>query len=167
MWKSFAGYCPVGHVFDRRLNTKTCPDCGRRLVKNNPAEGDGRDLNEIVDSLLYIPVTPVCGWLTCISGPRRGQSFTLHSGKNFIGRADHMDVQILEDSEVAQQNHAIVAYDPKNRHFMLVPGESEGLVYLNGKSIYQAALLTDMSQIQIGGTTLLFRPLCGDNFDWE
>lgn len=167
MRKSFAGYCPVGHTFDKRLNTKTCPDCGRRLINKNPTENHGRELDEIVDELLYIPIEPVCGWLACIDGPRRGQSFALHSGKNFIGRADDMDVQILGDMEVSRQNHAIVAYDPKNRQFMLVPGESDGLVYLNGQSVYQATLLTDMSQIQIGNTILVFRPLCGDNFDWE
>lgn len=167
MRKSFAGYCPVGHVFDRRLNTKTCPDCGRRLVQFNPMAEGVRDLDEIVDGLLYVPIDPVCGWLTCIDGPRRGQSFSLHTGKNFIGRADDMDVQILGDMQVSPRNHAIVAYDPKNRQFMLLPGESDGLVYLNGQSVYQATLLTDLSKIQIGGTTLVFRPLCGDNFDWD
>lgn len=158
--------CPVGHLFDVRLHGKKCPHCGK-LVGTREDEVPQVDADAVEDSLLYVPIMPVCGWLACIDGPRKGQSFILHHGKNFVGRADDMDVQILGDLDIARRNHAIIAYDPKNRQFMLVPGESEGLVYLNSQSIFQATRLTDMSLIQLGQTTLVFRPLCGDNFAWE
>lgn len=156
--------CPLGHLFDTRLHGNTCPHCGRMVGKQQETQTEPQIVE---DMLLYAPIEPACGWLVCIAGPRMGQSFVLHAGKNFVGRADDMDIQILGDLEIARRNHAIVAYDPKNRQFMLVPGESEGLVYLNGKSVYQASELTDMSQIQLGETILVFRPLCGDNFAWE
>ena len=158
--------CPVGHLFDVRTNGRKCPYCGR-IVGQRSSKTVDVNVEAVEESLLYVPVEPVCGWLACIDGARKGQSFVLHAGKNFIGRGDDMDVQILGDLQIARRNHAVIAYDPKNRKFMLVPGESEGLVYLNGQSVYQATLLLDMSMIQLGNTTLVFRPLCGDNFDWD
>ena len=50
---------------------------------------------------------------------------------------------------------------------MLLPGASEGLVYLDGEAVYEARRLTDMNLIKLGRTSLLFRPLCGDNFSWQ
>jgi hypothetical protein len=50
---------------------------------------------------------------------------------------------------------------------MLIPGDSDGIVYLNNKSIFHATPLLDLSRIQIGNTALVFRPLCGDHFSWR
>lgn len=158
--------CPLGHLFDVRLHGAKCPHCGRVVTKKHD-DLPQVDADAVEDSLLYIPIDPICGWLVVIDGPRKGQGFNLHAGKNFIGRADDMDVQILGDLQISRRNHAIIAYDPKNRQFMLVPGESEGLVYLNSQSVFQATNLTDMSLIQLGETTLVFRPFCGDNWAWE
>lgn len=159
--------CENGHVFDRTRYGNTCPYCHMVVHDGREAFGIPKALSELEDMLLIEEISPVCGWLVCIDGSRRGLSYSLYYGKNFIGRADDMTVQLLGDSGVARRNHAIIAYDPKNRQFMLVPGESEGLVYLNGKSIFHATLLTDMSIIQLGSTQLLFRPLCGNNFEWS
>lgn len=126
-----------------------------------------RSANDVELLLLYEKITPVCGWLACIEGPRQGLSFSLHKGKNFIGRADDMDIRLPGDDAVARRNHAVISYDPLARSFMLLPGDSEGLVYLNGEAVYEAQRLTDMGLIKLGRTTLIFRPLCGDNFAWE
>jgi hypothetical protein len=126
-----------------------------------------RGANEVEALLLFEEARRVCGWLACIAGPHIGMSYTLHSGKNFIGRADDMDVRIPGDGSVARRNHAIVAYDPRNREFMLLPGESDGLVYLDNEAVYSAARLTDLGVIKLGRTSLVFRPFCGDNFSWE
>ncbi|MFR4988006.1 FHA domain-containing protein [Anaerotruncus colihominis] len=158
--------CQMGHLFDTRMHGNKCPYCGRvvgRPEKREPLP----TIEELEDELLYLPIEPVCGWLACISGPRTGQSFTLHAGKNFIGRADDMDVQILGDMGVARRNHASIAYDPLNRQFVLVPGDSEKLVYMNNQSVYEPVRLLDMSSIRLGDTVLVFRPLCGDHFAWE
>jgi hypothetical protein len=126
-----------------------------------------RDVNELESMLLFEKVDPVCGWLACIDGVRQGLSFTLHSGKNFIGRADDMDVRLPGDDAVARRNHAVIVYEPKDRKFMLLPGDSEGMVYLNGEAVYEVRPLMDMSLIKLGRTSLLFRALCGDNFSWQ
>jgi len=159
--------CPVGHIWDPRISGKMCPMCGFVVSGEKKAEVLPRAIEEIESELLYQHIEPGVGWLMCVEGARRGQSFVLHEGKNFIGRDDDSDVQILGDAQVARKNHACIAYDPKNRKFMLVPGgESDGLVYLENKSIYYATELLDFNRIQIGNTMLIFRPLCGEHFSW-
>lgn len=159
--------CPVGHVWDPRISGKMCPICGSVVGGENRAEPLPRAVEELESELLYRHIEPVVGWLACIDGPRRGQSFALHEGKNFIGRGDDMDVQILGDPGVSRRNHASIAYDHKNRSFTLVPGDSDGIVYLENKAVFHATELMDLSRIQIGGTALVFRPLCGEHFSWH
>ena len=159
--------CPVGHVWDPRESGRMCPICNFVVKGDAGAEALPRAVEELETDLLYEYIEPVCGWLACIDGPRMGQSFVLHEGKNFIGRGDDMDVQILGDLGVSRGNHACIAYDPKNRQFILIPGDSDGIVYLENKSIFHAAELMDMNRIQIGNTVLVFRPLCGEHFSWK
>ena len=159
--------CPVGHVWDPRISGRMCPTCGIAVNGDNRSEALPRAVEELESELLYRHIEPVVGWLACIDGPRVGQSFTLKEGKNFIGRGDDMDVQVLGDPEVSRSDHACIAYDPKNRTFTLVPGNSEGIVYLEGRGVYQATELHDLCRIQIGNTTLVFRPLCGEHFSWR
>lgn len=159
--------CPVGHVWDPRISGKMCPTCGFVVNGDKKAEALPRAVEELESELLYQYIEPVVGWLACIDGPRKGQSFVLREGKNFIGRGDDMDVQILGDLEVSRSNHACIAYDAKNRTFMLVPGDSDGIVYLENKSIFHATELMDLNRIQLGNTVLVFRPLCGEHFSWR
>ena len=160
--------CLNGHVFDKRLHGNICPYC-HMVVGSEALETEhGRNaLDELEAKLLYEEIEPVCAWLACIEGPRQGQSFVIHPGKNFIGRADNMDIRLLGDDSVARSNHAVIVYDNRNRQFILLPGDSNGLVYLDNTAIYAPALLTDMCVIQLGRVKLLFKPLCGDNFAWQ
>ena len=159
--------CPVGHVWDPRTSGKMCPMCGFVVKGDSKAEVLPRAIEELESELLYHTIEKVVGWLACINGQRKGQSFTLREGKNFIGRGDDVDVQILGDLQVSRRNHACIAYDPKNRKFTLIPGDSDGIVYLGNKSVYHATDLMDFNTIQIGNTVLIFRSLCGDHFAWN
>ena len=159
--------CPVGHMIDPRKDGNTCPTCGVVVNGDNKAQALPRAVEELESELLYTHIEPVVGWLICIDGPRRGQSFSLREGKNFIGRGDDMDVQLLGDMGISRRNHACIAYDPLNRTFMLVPGDSDGLVYLENNSIFHATQLVDLNRIQIGETILVFRPFCGEHFSWR
>lgn len=78
-----------------------------------------------------------------------------------------MDIRILGDNHISYKNHAIVSYDGKKRATFLLPGDAQGLVYLNGEAVYAPAQLEAFDQIELGKSKLLFIPLCGGNFEWE
>lgn len=109
---------------------------------------------------------PVVGWLVCIEGKDFGSDFSLRMGKNFIGRANNMDV-VLTDNSVSRDKHSIIVYEPKGNLFIIQAGESRELSYLNDEVVLSPQQINPYDKIKLGETTLLFVPLCGDNFVWE
>lgn len=157
--------CPSGHVYNPIRYGKICPYCKMKLEEE---EGISKPEGfEPPVELLQEDIKPVCGWLVCITGARVGMDYKIHSGKNFIGRGDDMDIQILGDNEINRKNHAIIVYDPKNRKTMLLPGDSEGLVYLGKEAVYLPTEVKAYNTIELGRSSFLFIPLCGDNFEWN
>lgn len=157
--------CPSGHVYNPIRYGKICPYCKKKLEE---AEGIKKpDGFEPPVELLEEEIRPVCGWLVCIAGARVGMDYKIHSGKNFIGRGDDMDIQILGDNEINRKNHAVIVYDPKNRKTMLLPGDSEGLVYLGEEAVYVPTEVKSHNAIELGKSRFLFIGLCGDNFEWN
>lgn len=112
-------------------------------------------------------VEPVVGWLVCIKGSSFGASFTLKSGKNFIGRDRSMDVCIPGDKSISRQCHAIILYDPKSKMFLVQPGTSRELFYLNDKVVLGVEEIAGNDVMTIGKTDLMFIPCCSDKFSWE
>jgi len=112
-------------------------------------------------------IDPVVGWLVCVEGADRGRDYRIRSEKNFIGRGESMDVAIRGDETVSRENHAVVSFNPKARQFKLHPGDSRGLVYLNGEEVDHPSPLKAGDHIELGQTKLLFVPLCDDTFTWE
>lgn len=119
----------------------------------------------------YIPgnlnIEPVVGWLVVISGENAGKSYVLKAGRNFIGRAASMDVILNGDMSISRDRHAIVLYEPKRREFLVQPGESRELFYLNDEVVLTTIKLNAFDKLLIGKTQLVFVPLCGENFSWE
>lgn len=110
---------------------------------------------------------PVVGWLVGLNGEVAGESFEIKTGKNFIGRGDNMDVVLRGDKRVSRNKHAIIIYEPKNKMFMVQPGESRELFYLNGNVVLNTEKIEQNDRLYIGETELLFIPLCGENFSWD
>lgn len=110
---------------------------------------------------------PVVGWLVGLNGEVAGESFEIRTGKNFIGRGDDMDVVIKGDKRISRNKHAIILYEPKNKLFMVQPGESRELFYLNGNVVLNTEKIGAYDKLYIGETELMFIPLCGDNFSWD
>jgi len=116
--------------------------------------------------LAHGSVEPVCGWLVCIEGARAGKDYKIRDGKNFIGRADDMDIQILGDNQIVRRNHAVIAYDKKKRESVMLPGDSNGIAYVNDTACYVPVQLEAYNIIEMGESKFLFVPFCGDNFSW-
>lgn len=155
-------------MFSGRKYGNTCPYCNIELEKNQKNE---KILIEDADKTLIAAgmeeeIEPVTGWLVCIEGPRCGKDYKIRTGKNFIGRADNMQIQILGDNAVARVNHAAVVYDKKNNSTFLLPGDSTGLVYHNEDAVYAPVELAPYSIIELGNSKFLFIPLCGEHFKW-
>ncbi len=110
---------------------------------------------------------PVVGWLVCTSPSHFGQDFKLKSGRNFIGRSPAMDVAIINDATVSREKHAIVVYEPKNHVFMVAPGESKELCYLNDQVVLSAKELHLHDVLTVGETNLRFIPCCDSQFNWS
>ncbi|MBL1230518.1 FHA domain-containing protein [Enterococcus sp. BWB1-3] len=163
--------CGNGHIFSSRRYGNICPYCNMHVkeetAQKNAAGADTTfdEDSEYIEELELID--PVVGWLVCIKGPQLGRDYRIMAEKNFIGRSDDMQIQILGDNRIARRNHAIVAYDPLKRSTLILPGDSQGLVYLNNEAVYTPVELNPYDVIQLGNSQFLFIPLCGEHFEWE
>lgn len=110
---------------------------------------------------------PVVGWLVCIKGVYKGESFILNEGRNFIGRSEEMDVRLEEDDSIAQSKQAAVIYEPKSRKFILSPGDVHELCYVNGEVALSATTMEAYDTLDMGNTGMLLIPCCGKRFSWE
>ncbi len=110
--------------------------------------------------------TPCTGWLIALDGCHVGQDFHLKAGKNFVGRDASMDIVLDGDKSVSRNKHAIVVYEPKQHLYIVQPGESSELVYLNNNVVLNPMQLKAYDIITVGDVNLLFIPLCGERFNW-
>jgi len=112
-------------------------------------------------------IDPVVGWLVCVAGPDQGRDFRIRSERNFIGRAPGMDICIPGDEGVSRERHAVISFNPRKGGFLLLPGESHGIVYHNDNEVVGPVELSPYDRIEIGRTTLLFVPFRGPQFMWR
>ena len=180
--------CANGHYYDSKKHT-SCPFCGvqsldidiqKTMAKKpgttggdigvtrpkggSPGAEEGKTVGIFRKKL---GIDPVVGWLVSIKGPERGRDYRITSERNFIGRSEKMDICIAEDESISRENHAVVSYNPKNNSFRLFPGDSKGLVYLNDDEVITPEPLKPFDVIELGQTSLMFVPFCGDSFQWE
>ena len=110
---------------------------------------------------------PVSGWLVCVKGSYSGDSFKLYIGKNHIGRSLNMTVALAKEKTVSRDKHATITFDPVAKQFYLQAGDGNGLTYLNGKLVLVPETLKIYDTITLGECSLVFIPLCCENFDWD
>ncbi|MDL2217620.1 FHA domain-containing protein [Christensenellaceae bacterium OttesenSCG-928-M15] len=114
-----------------------------------------------------IGTEPVVGWVVCVAGEHFGEDFKLKSGRNFIGRSADMDVSIAKDSTVSRDKHAVIVYEPRGNVFILQPGDSKELCYLNDDVVLTPKELKVHDRLLIGKTELMFVPCCTKEFNWD
>lgn len=169
--------CPRGHVYNAdRENDTNCPSCRQMdidLTKttafySHTAIVPSADMTKTIPVYhhLQAEVDPVVGWLVCISGADLGKDWRLVAGRNTIGRDSGMNVALSGDRSVSAVRHAIVSFEPRRRGFSLLPGDSRGLVYLNGEEVVSPVQLKMHDQIELGKSTLIFIPLVCEGFGW-
>lgn len=112
-------------------------------------------------------LAPVVGWLVCIDGTHVGKDFRLISGRNFIGRSTSNDVVLEGDASVSREAHVIVVYEPKSNTYLIQPGSSKELSYLNDNVVLESKVINANDIITVGATKLMFIPCCSDKFTWN
>lgn len=110
---------------------------------------------------------PVVGWLVCVSGVYKGESFNLKSGRNLIGRSGKMDVVLAKDLSVSRDKHAALFYDFRKRKFHIAQGDGNGIIYVNDDMLMETKEIHDYDMIELGRGKFLFRSMCGDCFTWD
>ncbi len=110
---------------------------------------------------------PVVGWLVCTKGKNIGMDFRLKTGRNFVGRDKAMDICLRGEETVSRNRHVIVVYEPKRRIYLIQPGESKELAYLNDELVLSPIEMKAYDVVAIGDVRLMFLPLCGESFNWE
>lgn len=158
--------CQNGHMFSIRRYGTICPYCNVETATREKKE-TGQTDTQLEESLFLQEEQPVCGWIVCVAGPRRGKDYKVREGKNFVGRADDMDIQILGDNKISRRNHCVIVYDVKQNNMVILPGDSNGLVYLNEEAVYTPMPLKEFDMLELGESKFLFIPFCGEHYRWE
>jgi pSer/pThr/pTyr-binding forkhead associated (FHA) protein len=114
-----------------------------------------------------VGINPVVGWLVSRKGSYFGQGFELHSGQNSVGRSLDMDVPLPQDAAIERIRHCMVIFEPQRQDFFLQVEGRSGPVYLNDERVTQNRLLQKRDVIRLGGSELVFFPLCCEAFSWQ
>ena len=110
---------------------------------------------------------PPVGWLVVVRGPGKGRVLTLGNGMNVIGRGAACRVRMdFGDDSISRTNHARVAYEPRQRRFLLSHGDGSNLTYVNREVVMGSLEIESGAMIEVGETTLRFQALCSREFDW-
>lgn len=138
-----------------------------RQLHNASASNIADDDGKTVGIYKNVYTEPVVGWLVCIKGESIGESYSLKTGKNSIGRGVDMDVMLANESSVSRNRHAVLTFEPKKRRFLLQPGDGNGMVYLNDELLLEFREIESRDIIQLGEALFMFYPFCGEDFTWD
>lgn len=168
----FGATAPVGGIGATGGYGATAPVQGGFTAPLTGGTGGigGRNLDEgqtIAVVHQKLGIDPVVGWLVSVTGSERGRDYRIHSDNNFIGRSEKMDICIRGDETISRVNHAIIAYDTREKLFYFAPGEGRSINRVNGKATMSMMVLNAYDEIEIGRTKLIFISLCGERFEWE
>ena len=142
--------CPNGHFYDADKHPE-CPYCNGGLEAGSAIAQPGT----------------AAGWLVVLDGPARGQDLRLGEGRNFLGVDAAGDPAVLDANSPLAVRRGIVVYDPQDNNWCALPGSSNELCTLNGKSLIEKMPLTAGDTFAVGGAQLRFVPLCGPEFNWN
>jgi len=118
---------------------------------------------------IYDPenMEPVVGWLVCLKGAYKGESFELKTRRNTVGRSLKMDIALAKELSVSRDRHAIITYEPIKRKFYIQCGEGSGLTYVNNEVLMTPREIVDYDLIRMGNCKLILRTLCNSEFSWN
>lgn len=121
------------------------------------ARGGQGDARQLADPPTQILTNTVVGSLTIVDGPGAGQSKSIFSGSNQIGRGADSKIQLdFGDSTISRTQHAVIVFDKADGSFTLYDGGKPNPVHVNGERVTDRRTLAQGDTIKIGLTTLRF-----------
>ena len=111
-------------------------------------------------------VRPVCGWLVCVEGAKKGRSYEIYTGYTSVGRAAGNDI-VLDFDETISENMISLSYDPDENAFGISIVKTKNIVKIDDKTLHVAGELQDGSILKLGNSKFVFRALCNANFQWN
>jgi len=152
--------CPNGHYYNSSRTGEICDVCGTKL---DPPK-DPEELYELthIDEKDWIR-----GLLVCIRGPNKGNGYFVKEGKNYIGSASSMNIQIIGDKKIEKHNHAVIVYDQKSKKTMLLPGESRGIIYWQSHAIFEPQELKGTEKIELGESAFSYLQFNVEDYEWQ
>jgi hypothetical protein len=127
---------------------------------SGPAEADKRDaanMDELSTQVLMDTSGQSVGLLTVTDGPGTGQTRSIFSGTNQVGRSTDNRVALnFGDTSISRLQHAVIAYDQTTRVFRIFDGGKQNPISINGKTLVGDQRLGDGDIVTIGLTTMRF-----------
>lgn len=154
--------CSKGHIFNEE-KSENCPYCLNHKKDQNI---DIQQYEKEEKTLVYMPVKiePVVGWLVCIDGKEKGKDFRIINQRNFITFSNDIGINILKESS---EYLFTITYNSKQRIFVISPGTTSEIIYLNRNAIYETTLIESYHLIEFDSVKLIFIGYCGENFNWK
>lgn len=171
--------CEYGHYYDDEKFT-ACPHCGEQAAEDELTMSFVEEEERVIDKLaamvngeektvgfyqVKMKADPVVGWVVCTEGPERGRDFRIHTGRNFIGRSNRMDISVIDDPAVSREKHCSIVFEPIQKEFMLAPGEGRA-TYINTRILKEPEALKDGDVIGIGDSKFVFVAFCKGERAW-
>lgn len=180
--------CAQGHFFDDEKFAE-CPHCknppprrrplGDTLTEYRPSSAQGAGGHIKVNLGPALPgdektvgifqkalgCDPVVGWLVCVRGRETGRDYRLRAGRNLVGRAINMDISLPDDAQISREDHCSIVFEPKRCIFLLARGVGDG-VLVNGARLAESLVLDGGETIEIGTSSFVFIPFCGEGRSW-
>ena len=72
-----------------------------------------------------------------------------------------MDICLRGESTVSRDRHAVLIYEPRQNLFLVQPGETKELIYLNGNVVLTPTVMKKNDVLQVGDISLRARA-CSD-----
>jgi len=154
--------CENGHFYDAD-KYPGCPYCNTDLQRDAGSIVSQGSAEEPAPAA--VPDGPVTGWLVVLDGTAAGRDLRLGEGRTFLGVDGEGTPVTLSADAALSARQAIVAYDPKEGSFTLLPGSSQELCYLEGKAVLVPEPLHGGEKLTLAGAALQFVPFCGE-FRW-
>ena len=120
-------------------------------------------------SILIFGITGICFTiLAFMDRSRSGRKKQYQSGRKGIS-----EILLLGEGgnatavwDIYGKTSIVFGKDEKQTRTVILPGDSNGMVYLNENAVFTPSPPTEFDVIELGESKFVFIPFCGEHFKW-